>query len=111
VRRQSEEVVQGRLLLDPGVSGAVVESFRGERRCPPTPSPVAEREVLQLIAKEPAAANKELPNLLGISGQDGGDSPHRTHDQARHHHTARLGPLRDSAPGDRRATEHRLIDA
>ena len=98
--RAIEEVCKGAFYLSPGVSGAVVESFRRGAPLPPDPLTGREREVLQLIAE--GRANKEIAGLLGISIKT--VETHRTRLMTKLdiHHTAGLVHY---------AIQRRLIDA
>jgi len=60
-----QQVSRGQFYLSPGVSRAVVESYRTKSDKPADPLTLRERQVLQLIAE--GKSTKDAASLLGIS--------------------------------------------
>ncbi len=63
--RAIQEVSQGSIYLSPGISRAVMESFRSGKELSARTLTAREREVLQLIAE--GKTTKEIGSVLGIS--------------------------------------------
>jgi len=59
------DVNRGTIYLSPGISRAVVDSYRSKVEQPPEPLTLREREILQLVAE--GHSTKQAAEILGIS--------------------------------------------
>lgn len=59
------DVNRGTIYLSPGISRAVVDSYRSNAEPPPDPLTLREREILQLVAE--GHSTKQAAEILGIS--------------------------------------------